>query len=241
MKAKDVMTHDVISVTPETTVLQAARLMLQHRISGLPVVDASGNLVGILSEGDFLRRKETGTERRRSRLLEFIIGPGKIASEYVHSHGRKVSEVMTRDVRTVEVEADLGQVVEAMERHRIKRMPVMREGKMVGIITRSDLLHAMVRVARKDKLRAQADDAIREQLLAKLEKSGWAPTALTDVSVRHGIVELWGTIFDERQRAALIVAAENIPGVKAVKDHLAWVEPISGLTLGPDENMITTA
>jgi CBS-domain-containing membrane protein len=241
MKAKDLMSHDVISVTPETTVLQAARLMLQHRISGLPVVDASGNLVGILSEGDFLRRKETGTERRRSRVLEFIIGPGKIASEYVHSHGRKVSEVMTRDVRTVDVEADLGQVVEAMERHRVKRMPVIREGKMVGIITRSDLLHAMVRVARKDKLRAQADDVIREQLLAKLEKSGWAPTALTDVSVRHGIVELWGTIFDERQRAALIVAAENIPGVKAVKDHLAWVEPISGLTLGPDENTITTA
>jgi len=240
MKAKDVMTHDVISVTPETTVLQAARLMLQRRISGLPVVDASGNLVGILSEGDFLRRKETGTERRHSRLLEFIIGPGKIASEYVHSHGRKVSEVMTRDVRTVDVEADLGQVVEAMERHRIKRMPVMREGKMVGIITRSDLLHTMVRVARKDKLLAQADDAIREQLLAKLEKSGWAPTALTDVIVRHGIVELWGTIFDERQRAALIVAAENIPGVKAVKDHLAWVEPISGLTIGPDENTIST-
>src|SRR3954447_7073891 len=131
MKAKDVMTRDLVSVTPDATVLQAARLMLQHHISGLPVVDASGKLVGILSEGDFLRRRETGTQRRRSRWLEFLMGPGKIASEYTHSHGMRVSEVMTENVRTVSEDTDIEEIVELMERHRIKRVPVLAGGKVV--------------------------------------------------------------------------------------------------------------
>ena len=148
MKARDVMTRTVVSIGPDATVLQAARLMLQHHISGLPVVDPNGALVGILSEGDFLRRRETAPERRRSRWLEFLMGPGKIASEYTHSHGQKVSEVMTDQVQTVDEDADLEAVVELMERHRIKRVPVTGGGKMTGIVTRSNLMHAMVSMAR---------------------------------------------------------------------------------------------
>ena len=233
MKAEDVMTRDVISIAPDATVLQAARLMLQHHISGLPVVDKSGQLVGVLSEGDFLRRHETRTERKRPRWLDFIVGPGRVADEYTHSHGRKVSEVMTAEVQTVAEDASLEDVVELMERKRIKRVPVVCGEELVGIITRSNLMHAMVSMARTAPSTAKNDVAIREALLAELKKADWAPVAMTNVVVSNGVVELWGAIFDERQRDAMKVAAENIPGVKAVHDHLAWIEPNSGMVIEP--------
>lgn len=235
MKAADVMTRNVVSVKPDATVLQAARLMLQHHISGLPVVDDDGKLVGILSEGDFLRRRETATERRRSRWLEFLMGPGKIASEYTHSHGNKVAEVMTQDVQTVSEDASLEAIVELMERRRIKRVPVMRGNTIVGIVTRSNLMHAMVSLARVMPKEAQGDATIREQLLAELERQQWAPIATTNVVVHNGVVELWGVVVDERQREALKVAAANTPGVKAVKDHMVWVEPTSGMVIEAPE------
>ena len=202
--------------------------MLQHHISGLPVVDKEGALVGVLSEGDFLRRRETHTERRRSRWLEFLMGPGRIAGDYVHSHGSKVSEVMTSDVKTVGEDASLEDIVQLMEKFRIKRVPVLRGGKMVGIVTRSNLMHAMVSLARVSPPGAQSDAAIREKLLAEIKKQEWAPASSADVVVHNGVVELWGMIIDERQREALKVAAENIPGVTGVKDHLVWIEPTSG-------------
>lgn len=235
MKAKDVMARDVVTIGPDATVLQAARLMLQHHISGLPVVDAAGKLAGILSEGDFLRRRETGTQRRRSRWLEFLMGPGKMASEYTHSHGMRVSEVMTETVRTVSEETGLEEIVELMERHRIKRVPVIRDGELTGIVTRSNLMHAMVSIARIAPETPRTDAAIRDQLLEELKKQEWAPLALTNVVVSNGVVELWGAIIDERQRQALKVAAENIPGVTAVKDHLVWIEPTSGVIIEPRE------
>src|SRR3974390_615676 len=231
MKAEDVMTRDVISIDPNATVLQAARLMLQHHISGLAVIDGSSNRVGVLSEGDFLRRRETKTERRRSRWLEFLMGPGRVADEYTHSHGNKVSEVMTAEVQTVEQDTALEDIVDMMERRRIKRVPVVCGGQVVGIITRSNLMHAMVSLARKAEPTVTNDASIRERLLAKIKREQWAPAAMINVVVHEGVVELWGVIIDERQRQALKVAAENISGVKAVKDHLAWVEPTSGITL----------
>ena len=238
MKAQDVMTRDVISIGPDATVLQAARLMLQHHISGLPVIDKNGNLIGVLSEGDFLRRRETRTERKRSRWLEFLIGPGRMADEYSHSHGSKVSEVMTTEVQTVEQDAALEDIVDVMEHRRIKRVPVMCGGQMVGIITRSNLMHAMVSLSRKAEPSATDDASIRERLLAEMKREQWAPAAMVNVVVHDGVVELWGLIIDERQRQALKVAAENIPGVKAVKDHLAWVEPTSGMTIeAPDATL----
>ncbi len=239
MKAKDIMTRNVVSVDPEATVLQAARLMLKHHISGLPVVDKSGKLIGVLSEGDFLRRSETHTERRRSRWLEFVMGPGRIAGDYVHSHGNKVSEVMTADVKTVGEDASLEDIVELMERHHIKRVPVLRAEKMVGIVTRSNLMHAMVSLARVAPSATQNDSAIRQQLLAEIQKQQWAPAATANVVVHDGVVELWGMIVDERQREGLKVAAENIPGVRAVKDHLVWIEPTSGIVIEPPEETLT--
>jgi len=235
MQAKDVMTRNVISVEPDSTVLQAARLMLLHHISGLPVIDQAGKLVGVLSEGDFLRRQETRTEKRRSRWLEFLMGPGRTAAEYTHSHGSKVSEVMTEEVQTVGEDTPLEEIVELMERHRIKRVPVLRANKVVGIVTRSNLMHAMVSIARTVPAAAKDDASIRERLLAEMQKEQWAPAAMTNVVVRDGVVELWGVIVDERQRTALKVAAENIPGVKAVKDHLVWIEPMSGMAIEPKD------
>ena len=239
MNAEHVMTRDVISIDPDATVLQAARLMLQHHISGLPVIDKNGNLVGVLSEGDFLRRRETKTERRRSRWLEFLMGPGRIAAEYSHSHGSKVSKVMTAAVQTVDEVTPIEDIVDLMERRRIKRMPVLCGGQVVGIVTRSNLMHAMVSLARAAQPAATDDAAIRESLLAEMQKEQWAPAATTNIVVHNGVVELWGVIVDERQREALKVAAENTPGVKAVKDHLVWIEPTSGLTIEPADTSLT--
>jgi CBS domain-containing protein len=235
MRAEDVMTRDVIAIDPDATVMEAARVMLEHHISGLPVIDKQGKLVGVLSEGDFLRRRETRTERRHGRWLEFLMGPGRLAAEYSHSHGRKVSEVMTREAYTVNENVGLEDVVELMERKRIKRVPVVCGDEVVGIITRSNLMQAMVSLAREALPTAPDDAAIRNRLLEEMEKQEWAPTATVNVVVRDGVVEFWGMIVDDRQRQALKVAAENIPGVKEVKDHMVWIEPSSGVTVEPRE------
>jgi len=240
MNAEHIMTREVISIDPDSTVLQAARLMLQHHISGLPVIDKNGNLVGVLSEGDFLRRSETRTERHRSRWLEFLMGPGRMAAEYAHSHGSKVSEVMTTEVQTVDEVTPIEDIVELLERRRIKRVPVVCGGQVVGIVTRSNLMRAMVSLARKVPPSASDDATIRDCMLAEMANQKWAPAATTNVVVHDGVVELWGVVVDERQRTALKVAAENIPGVTAVKDHMVWIEPSSGITIEPKDPALTT-
>ena len=237
MKASDVMTPDVISADPDATVLQAARYMIQHHISGLPVIDKTGTLVGILSEGDFLRRRETHTDRRPSRWLEFLMGPGKLAAQYTHTHGSKVFEVMTTNLHTVGEDTSLERIVEMMERYRIKRVPVLRGKKIVGIVTRANLMHAMVSLARGEPKAASGDAAIRQELLKELKTEKWALASMINVVVRAGVVELWGMIVDDRQRQALVVAAENVPGVKQVKDHLTWVEPTSGVVIEPRDEV----
>jgi CBS domain-containing protein len=234
MKARDVMTPRVISIETDAPIMRAVRLMLQNRISGLTVVGPKGELVGMVTEGDFIRRGEIGTQRRRSRWLEFLIGPGRLADEYVHARGRKVEEVMTREPITVTEDTPLDEVVRLMERHRIKRLPVLREGALVGIVARANIMHALVSLAAETKAPAGDDATIREQILAECGKQSWAPMA--NVVVRNGVVELWGTITDERERQALIVASENIAGVKAVHDHLVWIEPNSGFVIQSEED-----
>jgi len=235
MKVKDVMTSPVVSIEPESSVLEAIRIMLQRHISGLPVVDKEGHLVGILTEGDFLRRAETGTQRRRPRWLEYLIGPGRLADEYTRSHGRKVEEIMTPSPLTVTEETELDEVVRLMEKRRVKRLPVVRGNDVVGIVSRANLVHALAGLSREAKPTAASDQAIRDRIVAELAGQSWAPVALINVIVRGGVVELWGAITDERERAAIMVAAENAPGVKAVNDHLAWVDPMSGMVFSPGD------
>ena len=237
MKAKDVMTSPVVSVAPDTTVLDAVRMLLQRRISGLPVIDKDGRLVGMVTEGDLLRRVETGTQRRRPRWVEFLLGPGRLADEYTRTHGRKVNDVMTSDPLTVSEDAGLEDIVKLMEKHQIKRVPVLRGEQVIGIITRANLLHALAGASPTPQATAQSNDAgIRAAFLAELGREKWAPIALINPIVRDGVVELWGTITDERERQALIVAAENVPGVKGVRDHLAWVEPTTGMVYQPEQD-----
>ena len=231
MKAKDVMTAEVLTVTEDTSVLEAIRLMLQRRISGLPVVDASGALVGMVTEGDLLRRVELGTERQHTRWIAFLAGPGRQADEYARTHGRKVRDVMTREVHTVPEHASLTDALDSMERYRIKRVPVMRGQRMIGIVTRSNLLRAIAGLAQAARPETADDATIREKLVAELKKQPWAPTATVDVAVANGVVTFSGAILDERQRDALRVAAENIAGVKRVEDHCVWIEPMSGTVI----------
>lgn len=243
MKAKDIMMHEVVSVEPDADALRAVRLMLQHRVSGLPVIRADGELVGIVTEGDFLRRTETGTERKRPRWLELLMGPGRLADEYVRSHAHKVHELMTRDPVVVSEDTSVSEIVETMERKRIKRVPVVRDGRVVGIVSRANLMHALASIAHDAPAQAPGDEEIRRQLLAHLRSQTWAPTGSINVVVSNGEVGLWGTIMDDRERQALVVAAENTPGVTRVVDHLVWVDPNSGTVfLSPvDEKESATA
>jgi CBS domain-containing protein len=234
MQVRDVMTRTVISVNDGDSILTAARLMLQNRISGLPVVDTRGHLVGDMTEGDFLRRGELGTQRSRPAWLEFLLGAGRLAKEYVHTYGRKVGEIMTADPVFVGEDDSLETVVEAMERRRIKRLPVMRDGRLVGIVSRANLVHAVVGLARDAQEPAGDDAAIQNQVLDAIAKRPFA--AQVKVAVKGGIVELSGVILDDHERAACIVAAENVAGVKEVHDHLVWVEPMSGVAFPSPED-----
>ena len=238
MQVKDVMTRSVISVEPDESIMKAARLMLQNRISGLPVIDKDGELMGIVTEGDFLRRGELGTQRRRPKWLEFIVGPGRLAEEYVHASGRKIDEIMTTDPVTASEDDTLEKVVEVMERRRVKRLPVVKNGRVVGIIARSNLMHALASLARDEEQRAeraQPDDSqVRDNILAVLDRQNWAPRV--NVVVKNGVAELWGVITDDRERKAVVVAVENVPGVGHVHDHLVWVEPMSGIAFSSAED-----
>ena len=233
MKAADVMKAPVIWVKPETTIADAARLMLKHSISGLPVMDEDASVVGMLTESDLLRRAETGTARLRGRWLEFLIAPGRLAQEYVAAHARKVGEVMSTEVVSVHPEDDLAEVVRLMQkRRRVKRLPVIENGKLVGIISRADLVSALIRLlpptARDREL---TDSEIRDRILAEVERQPWAPRASIEAKVEDGIVDLHGCITDERERTALQVLIKNVPGVRQVHDHLVWVEPVSGTVI----------
>lgn len=235
MRAHQIMTRQVLSVGPDAPALEAANTMLQQHISGLPVVDKSGKLVGIVSEGDFIRRAEIGTGRKRGRWLKFLVGPGKSAAEFVHEQGRKVSEVMTPAPYTITEETLLEDIVQLMEKKNVKRLPVMRGDSIVGIVTRSNLLQAVAGLARDVPDPTADDDHIRNRVIAAIEKNDWHPYGLS-VVVRNGIVHLSGVITDERSRPASIVAAENVSGVKTVHDHLCWVDPMSGMYVSSPED-----
>jgi CBS domain-containing protein len=235
MRAHQIMTRQVITVSPETPLVEAARLMLQKHVSGLPVVDTTGAVVGMVSEGDFLHRCEIGPPRKRSRLMTFLLGTGRSAEDYVHEHGRRISEIMTSSPITVGEDATLQDLVALMEQNNIKRVPVMREGKLVGIVSRSNLLQTVACLARDIPDPTADDDHIRLRVTDEIEKSGFCPLGL-NVVVRDGIVHLSGAITDERSRMACVVAAENVQGVVKVHDHLCWTELETGFQLPSPED-----
>jgi CBS domain-containing protein len=228
MKAREIMTLEVVSVSPDASIVEAVRLMLQNRISGLPVVDRQGMLVGVVTEGDFLRRAETGTQRKRARWIEFFVGAGQSAEEYVHTHGRKVADVMTSTPIAITEDTRLDDIVSLMEQGSVKRLPVVRQGRVVGIVSRANLLHALASVVGDLPASPTTDVTIREQIISEFSHKVWSPRDF-NVVVRDGVVELWGTILDERERQAAKVAIENVAGVKTVRDHLVRAEPRGGM------------
>jgi CBS domain-containing protein len=233
MIASDVMTRNVISVSPDATVAQAVELMLERGISGLLVVNVGGTLAGIITEGDLLRRDELGTERRRSWWLRLIASPGRQAADFTRAHGRRVADVMTHNVVSVDANAPLEEIVALMEEHRIKRVPVLEGDRVVGVVSRADLLRALAAAAREHAAVAADDRTIREQILDTLEREPWAPRTTLNVTVVNGIVDLWGTIGNDNERRAISVIAENAPGVKKVIDHLVFVEAYTGTIIEP--------
>lgn len=239
MIVADVMTRKVLSVSPDETVEHAANLMLRHGISGLFVVDAKDTLVGVLTEGDLLRRDEIGTERHRPWWLRVLVSPGKQALDFTRAHGRKVSDVMSPEVICVTPDTALEEVVETMEKQRIKRVAVTEHGHMIGVVARSDLLRALLSREREAKPpQAREDDrSIRTAILAALEAASWAPMTTLNVTVASGAVDVWGTITNPDERRAICVMAENVPGVKEVHDHLVYVEPYTGTVIeSPDDH-----
>ena len=236
MRAHQIMTRSVVTVAPDATILEAADIMLRQHVSGLPVVDAAGKLVGIVSEGDFIRRSEIGTQRKRGRWLKFLFGAGVTATDYVREHGHKVSEVMTTDPITVAEDATLEQIVTSMETNSVKRLPVMRGDNLVGIVSRANLLQAVASLTREIPDPTADDDHIRSRIIAAIDKNDWSPFGL-NIIVRDGIVHLSGVITDESSRQAAVVAAENVAGVRKVHDHLCWIDTMSGMYLESPEDV----
>lgn len=234
MRAHQIMTRSVITIAPDATILEAARTMLQHHVSGLPVVDATGKLLGIVSEGDFIRRSEIGTPRKRGRWLKVLLGDSAV--DYVREHGRRVSDVMTSDPVTITEDATLEEIVDAMETNGVKRLPVMKEGRLVGLVSRANLMQAVASLAREIPDPTADDDHIRSRVVAAIDKNDWSPFGL-NVIVRDGIVHLSGMITDERSRQASVVAAQNVAGVIKVHDHLCWVDTMSGMYLKSPEDV----
>ena len=236
MIVADVMTRNVISVAPDATVEDAVRLMLARNISGLFVVDQAGDLAGVVTEGDLLRREEIGTERRRSWWLRLLASPARQAADFFHAHGRHVRDVMTPDVISVAHDAPLEGVVATMEKNRIKRVPVTKDGRVIGVVSRSDLLRALIGRVRDAAPAALDDRRLRSEILDTLEATSWAPMTTLNVTVSKAVADMWGTITNEEERHAIRVLVENTPGVKTVHDHLVYIEPYTGTVIeAPDE------
>jgi CBS domain-containing protein len=218
MRAKDIMTTPVVSVAPETGVSEVARLLLELNISAVPVIQGGGGLVGMISEGDLLRRAEGDGHRHGSWWLRLFSVPGHRAEEYVKMHGRSVADVMTRDVITVAEDTFAGDIAHLLETKRIKRVPVLRDGKVIGIVSRADLLRSLA--AQRDPPTATTsveDETIRKQILEEIGAGDWAPTSRVSVIVVDGMVQIWGVVDSYEQGGALRVAAVNVPGVKGVE------------------------
>jgi len=235
MKVRDVMTHGVLGVPESASIAEAIETMLHARVSAVFVFDSSHALIGVLSAGDLLRHSGLGAEPKRPYWLDLLLGSGRAAESYAHVHGRKAGEVMTRNVETIGEDADLSEAVDRMIRRRVKRLPVLRGDTVVGVVARSDLLRALL-VTDPQATGPHSDADIKAAILAEINKLDWAPRASVGVEVESGVVTFTGSITDERLRGGLRVIAENTRGCLAVHDHMAWIEPNSGIVMpSPEE------
>jgi CBS domain-containing protein len=217
MRAHQIMTQQVITVGADAPIVDAVNAMLRYHVSGLPVVDAAGKLIGIVSEGDFIRRAEIGTEPARGRWLRHLLSPSRTAADFVHHHGRKVGDIMTPAPLTITEDASLEEIAGIMASRDVKCLPVIRGDQLVGIVTRSDFLPTVANLARLAPTFSVADDQIRSDVLAAIGQAAWRPCRLK-VTVSGGVVNLSGIVRGDDARRAALVAAENVPGVREVHD-----------------------
>jgi CBS domain-containing protein len=220
MNACDVMVSNVITVGADASVQEVAHLLLTHRISAVPVVNEQNELLGIVSEGDLLHRIEAGTERRRSWWLDLLASREILADDFTRSHSRHVTDVMTRRLITVAPSTPLGEVAAILEKNGIKRVPVVQDGKVVGIVSRANLLQALATLGKTAPSATTDDGSLRDRILAQLQKTAWARPGLLNIIVHDGTVELWGMVDSVEEKKAVRVVAEMTPGVRAVNDNL---------------------
>lgn len=218
MRADDIMSVDVITVAPDAEITEVARTLIANHISAVPVVNEAGGVIGIVSEGDLMRRPESGTERHPSWWLTFLADTRERAQEFVKSHGQYTKDVMSPKVITVTPETPMEDIAEILEKNRIKRVPVVRDGKLVGIVSRANLLQGLV--ARRSRKAADVDDrAVRKAILTSLDDTG-VRTELIDVVVNEGVVQLWGVVESDAELAAVRVAAESTEGTRSVENQV---------------------
>ena len=220
MRAIDVMVHDVLTVRPDTDVAEAIKLLTEHDVSALPVLDKDGNLVGILSEADLIRRVKIGTEKHRPRWLEPVTGASTLAEEFAKSHGKKVGEVMTTGAISVSEDTPLSEIAAVLERNGIERVPVVKDGKLVGVVSRSNLIQALASVIGRIDQHNETDRQIRLDLLSRLREQSWTDFGSRNITVSNRVVHLWGLVGSAAERKALLALAESEPGVSRVSDEM---------------------
>jgi CBS domain-containing protein len=231
MQASDIMHHEVISIGQDSSVYAAVRLMVAKRVSGLVVVDEHGVMVGMLTEANLLHRAEIGTEHHYSKLIAFLRGPVREAEDYLRTHARKVSDLMRTPVVAVTKATKLEEVVETMEKHKVRRIPVLEHGKPVGIISRADLLKALEpMLAPDDVVGSYTDPQLEEAVISALADQPWVPPGLS-IAAEAGVITLYGVVSDPREERAVVVLVENTPGVKGVKNQLAYVDVNTGISM----------
>lgn len=220
MIASEIMTRDVTTVLPSASVREAAKLMVDRRLSGLPVVTSDGRLVGMLTASDLLHRVETGTERRSSWFTSFFSNPDDMARQYAKAHGLKAHEVMSRHVISVRDDADLSEVADVLDRNRLKRVPVVRDGSLVGIVSRSDLVRVLSEASVGQPIATSDDAAVQNAIWQAIRKQTWLDSGYVNITVKDGVAEAWGMVGSQEQRNALMVLIEEAAGDAKVQDHL---------------------
>ena len=220
MNADEIMTKDVIAVSPDASVREISALLVQHGISGVPVVIGDRKVVGIVSQSDLLHRAETGSEQKRKWWLTILTDPDGMAREYVKAHGQKADDVMSRFVVSVADDAEFGDVASILNAHGVKRVPVVHDGKLVGIITRTDVVRALAKHEASKSFPTPDNVALQKAVLDKMRTQTWLDTAYINVEVANGVVRLTGFIGSDDQRRALRILAEEVSGAGNVKDDM---------------------
>lgn len=220
MNASDVMVHNVITIGPEDNIAEAAKQLVDHDISALPVVDGEGRLIGILSEADLIHRKEVDTEKRRPWWMEAILPATILSEDYAKSHGRKVGEVMSPHLVTAAEDTPLSEIATLMEKHRIKRIPIVRDGRLIGIVSRANLIQALASTVTMQHETLDDDRAIRREILSRLANQSWTDFGERNIVVTKGVAHLWGLVGSPEERKALRALVETVPGVRSISDEM---------------------